>query len=28
VPMDFKDRLEKRDPQLDRAIEEILKELK
>lgn len=28
VPMDFKDRLEKRDPQLNRAIEEILKELK
>jgi tricorn protease len=28
VPMDFKDRLENRDPQLDRAIEEILKELK
>ncbi len=28
VPMDFKDRLEKRDPQLDRAIEEIMKELK
>jgi len=28
VPMDFKDRLEKRDPQLDRAIEEIMKEIK
>jgi tricorn protease len=28
VPMDFKDRLEGRDPQIDRAIEEIMKELK
>jgi tricorn protease len=28
VPMNFKDRLENRDPQLDRAIEEIMKELK
>jgi tricorn protease len=28
VPMDFKDRLEKRDPQLDRAITEIMSELK
>ena len=28
VPMNFVDRVNKRDPQLDRAIEEILKELK
>ncbi len=28
VPMNFEDRLNKRDPQLDRAIEEILKQLK
>lgn len=28
VPMDFKDRLEGRDPQIDKAIEEIMKELK
>jgi tricorn protease len=28
VPMNFKDRLENRDPQLDRAIEEIMKVLK
>jgi tricorn protease len=28
VPMDFKDRLEGRDPQIDRAVEEIMKELK
>ena len=28
VPMNFEDRVNKRDPQLDRAIEEILKQLK
>ena len=28
VPMDFKDRLENRDPQLDRAIAEIMRDLK
>jgi tricorn protease len=28
VPMNFEDRINKRDPQLDRAIEEILKQLK
>ncbi len=28
VPMDFKDRLEGRDPQIDKAVEEIMKELK
>ncbi|MBV9986420.1 MAG: PD40 domain-containing protein [Chitinophagaceae bacterium] len=28
VPMNFEDRLSKRDPQLDRAIEEIMKQLK
>jgi len=28
VPMDFKDRLDKKDPQLDRAISEILQQLK